>query len=397
MTMARLLLASALLVAACGGPGGGDPDGDAGPDAPDAGVDPSEAIYDPTVVLDIRITLPPASVAALGADPATYVTGDLQVGDEMVSNVGVRLKGEWNFRTLDEKASFKIKLDEFVSGQELRGLRKMTLNGALEDPSYVAERLVYSAFRAAEVPAPRANSARVWVNDELFGLYVNLETEDKTFLRRWFADDEGNLYEEMGAEFLPGNEVQFELETNETADDRSDLVAFIAAIDAADDATLDTDLEAVLDVDEFFRCMALEGILNQWDGYGYTLFGPNNFRIYHDPSTGTFSFIPWGMDMALKPFDGGDVDLLAPRGMILQRCFDGDACRARYLAAVREMTELVDSLDLPAQADAMYTQIAGHVAEDPRKEIDLATFEAVFAAERGWLTHRGADVRATLP
>jgi hypothetical protein len=389
------LLPIALLVA-CGGPGGGG-DGDGGPDTPDAGVDPSEALYDPEVVLDVRITLPPASVDALGVAPDVYVTGDIQVGDETVSNVGVRLKGEWNFRGLDAKASFKIKFNEFVPGQELRGLRRMTFNGALEDPSYVAERLVYSAFRAAEVPAPRANSARVWVNGELFGLYVNLETEDKTFVGRWFGDDEGNLYEEAGAELLPGNEGSFELETNETTNDRSDLIAFIAAIEAADDATLDTDLEPVLDVDEFFRCMALEGILNQWDGYGYTLFGPNNFRIYHDPSTGKFSFIPWGMDMALKPYDGGDVDVLAPTGMILSRCMNGDACRARYLAAVREMADLVDGLDLPAQADAMYTQIAGHVAEDPRREIDVGTFEAVFAAERSWLTQRGAEVRAVLP
>jgi spore coat protein CotH len=154
----------------------------------------------------------------------------------------------------------------------------------------------------------------------------------------------------------------------------------------------------VLDVDEFFRCMALEGIVNQWDGYGYTRFGPNNFRIYHDPSTGRFSFIPWGMDMALKPLnDEPDLDVLAPTGMLLQRCFAGEACRARYLATVRDMADLVAGLDLAAQADAMYAQVAEHVAADPRKEIDDATFEAVFAAVREWLTHRGADVRAALP
>jgi len=385
-----------LFLAACGG--GVDPVGsDGGSGDPDAGVDPSEALYDPAVVLDVRITLPESSIAALEADPSTYAPGDVEIAGETLTNIGVRLKGEWNFRGLDQKASFKLKFNEFVAGQELRGLRRMTFNGALEDPSFVAERLVYTAFRAAQVPAPRANSARIWVNDELFGLYVNIETEDKTFVGRWFSDDEGNLYEEAGVEFLPGNEGGFELETNETANDRSDLIAFIAAIEAADDATLDTDLAPVLDVDEFFRAMALEGIVNQWDGYGYTRFGPNNFRIYHDPSTGKFSFIPWGMDMALKPYDGGDLDLLAPTGMILQRCMAGDSCRARYLETIRAMADLVEGLDLPAQADAMHVQLAGHVAEDPRKEIDDATFEAVFAGERDWLVRRPDDVRATLP
>jgi hypothetical protein len=61
------------------------------------------------------------------------------------------------------------------------------------------------------------------------------------------------------------------------------------------------------------------------------------------------------------------------------------------------MTELVDALDLPAQADAMYAQIAAHVAEDPRKEITVEVFEETFAHERAWLVTRGAGVRATLP
>ncbi len=397
MVLRRIVLAA--LWCGCGGGGAAvddaGADGDAG--VPDAGAgDPSEAIYDPAIVLDIEITLPPTSVDALGADPYTYVPGDIRIGDETVTNVGVRLKGEYNLRTLDQKAAFKIKFDEFTE-QTFHGLHRMTLNACLEDPGFVAERLVYTAFRAADVPAPRANSARVSVNGELFGVYVNLETEDKTFLRRWFDDATGNLYEEQGAELYPGNETQYELETNTTANDRSDLAALIAAIDGATDDELDAALATVVDLDEFLRSQALEGILNQWDGYGYTLFGPNNFRIYHDPSTDAFSYIPWGMDMSLKPYDGGDIDLLAPTGMVVQRCLSGASCRARYLAVIRDMTLLVDSLDLPAQADAMYTQLAALIAEDPRREVDLATFEETFAAERALLVERGAAVRAQLP
>jgi hypothetical protein len=238
---------------------------------------------------------------------------------------------------------------------------------------------------------------RVYVNDELYGLYVNIETEDKTFVRRWYADPTGNLYEEGGAEFLPGNENSFDLETNSTLNDRSDLTAFFAAIEAANDATLDTDLEAVLDVDQFFKAQALEAILNQWDGYGYTQFGPNNFRIYHEPATDHFSYIPWGMDMSLKPLGAEGIDVLGPTGMLVQRCLAGASCSARYYELVRSMSELVDSLDLPAQADVLHDQVAAFVADDPRKEISTQTFEDVLAAERLWLTHRGADVRAALP
>jgi hypothetical protein len=41
----------------------------------------------------------------------------------------------------------------------------------------------------------------VYVNGKAFGVYANLETEDKPFLRRWFASDDGNLYEEGQRDF----------------------------------------------------------------------------------------------------------------------------------------------------------------------------------------------------
>jgi spore coat protein CotH len=356
-------------------------------------------VYDPARVPELDILLPPDSIAALAADPTVYARGSLRYGDEQIDDIGVRLKGEYTFRPLDQKAAFKLKFDEFVPDQTFHGLRRMTLNNALEDPSFVSERLVYTTFRAASLPAPRANNALVAVNGEPYGVYVNIESEDKTFLRRWFGDDDGNLYEEQGVELTPGNEGGWDLETNEMANDRSDLIALIAALDAAGDDTLLADLAPILDTDRFLRYCALEGIVNQWDGYAYTQFGPNNFRLYHDPSTGKFSFLPWGMDMSLKPLNGQEgLDLLqSATGLILTRCLNAAPCRAEYVQVVRDMTDLFESLDLPAQADAMHAQIAALVADDPRKEVDTQTFEQVFAGVRAWLEARPGDVRAQLP
>jgi hypothetical protein len=47
--------------------------------------------------------------------------------------------GRWiirgSLRTLDQKAAFKIKFDEFIEGQTFLGLKKLTLNNMVEDPS----------------------------------------------------------------------------------------------------------------------------------------------------------------------------------------------------------------------------------------------------------------------
>ena len=229
----RRVVAIAVIVAGCGGGAEGGADGGA-PDGPP--VDPSAAIYDPATVLQVELSLDAAALAALAAEPRAYARGAVRIGGETLADVGVRLKGEWNFRDLSAKAPFKLKFDEFVPGQRFHGLARMTLNNALEDPSWVAERLTYQLYRDAALPAPRANLAWVTVNGAAFGLYVNLETEDKHFVGRWFADAGGNLYEEHGAEFTAGSEGGFELETNPTAPDTADLTRLFAAVDGASPA-----------------------------------------------------------------------------------------------------------------------------------------------------------------
>jgi spore coat protein CotH len=384
------------MLAACGNGGGGDGDDDDG-GSPDAGVDPSAEIFDPDRIATYQLELPPDSVTALDADPRTYVRGTLRYGDEVVSDIGVRLKGEFNFRPLGQKAPFKLKFDEFVAGQTFHGLKRMTLNNAIEDPSFVAERLAYLVFRAADLPAPRAASAWVTVNGEDYGLYVNVETEDKALVRRWFSDDSGNLYEEQMEELVPGNEQAFELETNETANDRSDLTGLFAAIAAADDETLLADLAGVLDGDAFLRFCAQEAAVLQWDGYCHTRFGPNNFRLYHDPSDGHFHFLPWGMDMSWKPHEPAPIDPMDARGMLLQRCLNGTSCRAAYVAAVRTAADQLDALDLPALVERWGAQVRPMVEADPMREFDLDTFENNLGAVRDRVTARPAELRAALP
>lgn len=389
------VLLSVLVAAAAGcGEPGGEPGGDAGVDA--APLDPSAELYDPDRVPTFAIELPEASVAALTADPRTYVRGTLRYGAEVVPDIGVRLKGEWNFRPLGEKAPFKLKFDEFVPGQRFRGLKRMTFNNALEDHSWVAERVTYAVFRDADLPAPRANAALVTVNGAAYGVYVNVETEDKQLLGRWFPDDSGNLYEELGVELEPGNEDGFDLETNATTPDRGDLTALFAAIAGARDASLLADIGAILDGDAFVRYCAYEGAVSQWDGYCFTRFDPNNFRLYHDPSRG-FVFLPWGMDMAWKPYDGDTVVVTDARGLLLRRCLAGADCRARYGQALRAAADRLEALALPTLVDRWGRQVRALVDADPMKETDLAGFDATLAVVRAQVAARPGELRAQAP
>jgi hypothetical protein len=387
--------------------------GAGGSEPPDAGPPPdlSAEIYDEATLPRFDITLPESSIAALRADSETYVAADLRYGDELVSNIGIRIKGEGSFRTLDEKTAFKLKLDELVPMQTFRGLRRMTFNNMVEDPSFLAERLAYAVFRAADLPAPRCNSALIYVNDQFYGVYANVEAEDKTFLRRWFADEDGNLYEEGQEDFTPGAELAFDLETNELENDRSDLRAMIEAFQSATPASFLSAMSAVLDTEHFLRFTAAEALVNQWDMYGYTVFYPNNFRLYHDPTSSKFVFLPWGMDMSMKPYrDSGKPHIAiyelarrydSPRGQVtaglmLQRCLESEPCTAEYTAAVRELLVIYEDADLEAKAAAYYEQIKPHVALDERREYSDEQFEAGYDALVTTIRTRGDAIRADI-
>lgn len=370
--------------------------------------DTSGEIYDPAKLPRFDLELPAASVAALKQDPDTYVTGSLKYGDEVVSNIGVRIKGEGSKRTLDQKAAFKLKFDEFVPKQSFHSLRRMTLNNMVEDPSFLAERLAFHFFRAQKLPAPRCNSALVYVNGQSYGVYANVEAEDKTFLRRWFADDGGNLYEEGQVDFTPGNETAFDLETNEEANDRSDLVALISALSNAKPASYMTDLGAQLDMAHFLAFTAAEAAVNQWDMYAYTVFYPNNFRIYRDPTTQKFTMLPWGMDMSMKPFRDSqkphiDVQAIAREGdsqggkitagLMFRNCLTSPACKAEYLKVVNATADAYAAANLEALAKQYFVQIEAEIAKDTRKEYTAAEVKTGYESLLRTIRERPAALR----
>ncbi|MDF3070013.1 MAG: hypothetical protein K0R38_5614 [Polyangiaceae bacterium] len=388
--------------------------GSAGSSAGSAGttsvpvVDTSGELYDPEVVPRFDLELPAESLDALGRDPDVYVRGALRYGTERVADIGVRIKGEGSLRTLDKKAAFKLKFDEFVSKQGFHGLRRMTFNNMVEDPAFLAERLAYHFFRELGLPAPRCNHAVLYVNDELFGLYANVETEDKTFLRRWFSSDDGNLYEEGQVDFEAGNETKFDLETNEEKNDRTDMVALIAAVASAKPQTYLDDVGAQLDMTHFLRFTAAEAAVNQWDMYAYTVFYPNNFRIYRDPATQKFVMLPWGMDMSMKPYrDSGRPHILplelsrqydrpngqVTTGRIFRDCLTSEPCRAAYVTVVKETATRFEGAGLEALAKKYYAQVQAHIAADPRKEYTAAEVETGYQSLLDTVRERPAALR----
>lgn len=316
-----------------------------------AAADEAEVLFDPADVAEIDFTLPPESLQKLEEEPETeeyqHAGISVKVAGQTISlgDVGFRLKGgHGSFRDLDGKAAFKVKFKEF-DGPKLLGLKKLTLNNMVQDPSMVHETLVYELFRDMGVPAPRTGYAFVRINGEPYGVYLNVETYDDVMLPRLFPSTQ-HLFEAdaAGTDVRTGEADTFEVdEGSET--DLSDLEALIAA---ANDTVGDWSdgMGAVADLTEMTRMWAVERYAAHWDGYAGTAapFRPNNYYLHSDEA-GVFAMLPWGTDQTWE--EDKEVEFDEPAGgLLFNNCLADASCGGLYEAGLEEVAATVPDLEL---------------------------------------------------
>lgn len=399
--MSRALVCLVFL-AACGRDDAAAPD-DGGVDGDvDATVDKSETLFPHDRVIEVQITLTSADWDALrnqqpgppeatcsgppGVDAYTYFPATITVDGVTVANVGLRKKG--NLGSLSTtRPGLKVKVNEYVKGQRLAGLKQLTLNNNKQDETLISQCLGYGLFRQAGLPAPRCAFAHVTVNGADLGVYSNVESISKQFLTRAFGDDTGNLYE-SGGDFGPGGTGGFQPKQDESMPDCSDLDAVVTALEAPP-TELATRLGGVVDLDEFMRFWAMEVVTGHWDGYDNNV---NNFYIYHSPVTGKLSFIPWGTDALFE----ARVRSTRPQsvyacGAMAWKLYDTPATRALYLAELRDVLDSVwDGNAVAAEIDRMQallrpladpTNTGDYAARLDRVRTDVRAREGILRAE----------------
>lgn len=293
----------------------------------------------------IQIVVEPGELSKLKANAREYVRATIREGEQVYTNVAIRLKGSaGSFRSVTDQPSFTVNFDKFAEDQKFHGLKKIHLNSSVQDRGLLDEKISREIFEAAGVPAPRAGHAQVTFNKRLLGLYVLVEGVNKQFLKRHFEDTGGNVYEGKSGAEVPS------MPTNSGDDrrDKSRLRALAAAARQADLSERLNGLKETLDIDRFLTYMALEMILWHWDGY---TMHRNNFRIFHDRTTDRMVFFPQGMDQMFSNTDRS-VMPQQPAGMVAQAVLQIPELRERYRARVAEIATNV--FDVEAISSRIY-------------------------------------------
>lgn len=235
---------------------------------------------------------------------ATFIFESQGVKDT-VENVGLRFRGNTSRQKI--KKSFKVSFNEFESGRRYRGLKKLNLNAETNDPSMIRSRACFDFFRKYNVASSRTNHIELYVNDEFYGLYQNIEHVDGDFIKKYFGNKKGNLYkgsypcdltyisnnpDDYKGMTYPNTRI-YDLKTNKELDDYTKLAQFIDFLNNADDEDFNCKFSEYFNVVNYLKIAAIDVLLGNWDGY---IFNSNNYYLYENLLTNRFEYIPYDLD-----------------------------------------------------------------------------------------------------
>jgi spore coat protein H len=350
-------------------------------------VAPGVQVFDRDVLHEVSITVAPSDLPSLDERTDTRVPATLVFDGVTLMQVGVRNKGATSFQPVTQKPGFSIKLDEFVQGQKLDGLKKLVLNNTVQDPTWCNEILTYDTYRKAGLPAPRVAHAVVSLNGEPKGIYTISEAINAQFLARHYGAefDQGNLYEGPWDFTKSVEDVDLKDEVEELRS-RDDLRALTDVVLSEADATYPDRLASVLDVDQFILGYAIDVVTVAWDGYAYDAW---NFYLYDHPGDNRFVFLPSGANWPYFRDAAGAAPTIDP--MELPQLWGGSDPvgflaneRVRQIPVLhdRYVEQLIDvnhnAFDvaaLHAEFDRLRTVLHSTTRTDDATQRDLRTFD----------------------
>ncbi len=246
-----------------------------------------------------------------------YTALQVTIDGVITDSVGVRIKGNSFYGPAagDNKYQpYRLKFNEFRSNQKYDGLKQVNLHTHDLTQNFLA----YDIFRSAHLICPRTSFAKVYFDNTLLGLYMIVDEVEKIYLTRNFSNNNGNLYkaDEKGAylKWLGSDQNmynQYKLETNETLNDKTDLVALLNSIHNTPDADLITVISANLNFDNFMKSLAIEMYICKGDAFYDS---GHNFYLYHNTANNKFEYMTWDLDVSFTSLRFLDLNFRLPFG-----------------------------------------------------------------------------------
>ena len=370
------------------------------------------------------------------------VPATLSVDGRTYREVGVRFRGMSSYIMTPEgsKRSLNVTVDFAREDQRLMGYRTLNLLNVNGDATF-ARPLLYSEIAQKYLPAAKANYVRVVINNEDWGVFVNVEQFNADFIQARFGTRRGARWKVPGSPFGQGGmrylgedaekyKFIYEIKSNDNPGSWRALIAMFKVLNETPLEQLEAALAPVMDVDSVLKFLALEVALVNTDGYWTRA---SDYNIYQD-ERGRFHVIPHDVNEAFEEenfgaarpggpppgfpplppgmafpanFGRATVELDPLVGLddaskpLRARLLAVPALRARYLAYVRDIADKwLDWRTLEPMVRRYQALIAESVKADTKKLYSFEAFQSNVATGddslRGFVERRRAFLLKTV-
>ncbi|MBK6783703.1 MAG: CotH kinase family protein [Saprospiraceae bacterium] len=387
-----------------------------------AGKNASIELYDATTVEEIRLYFPQTNYWNLltqNYNAKIDLPASLTYKGETLDSVGVRFKGQTSyFMNNSQKKSFNLSIDAFKEDQKLKGYKTLNLNNGWEDPTFMREVLYYALIRP-HTPVVKANFVKLYINDQYWGIYLNVQQLNKDFLEEWYASNDGNNFRAdsptgttggggggggpqwgdgtAAVNFLGTDSLLYQkyytLKSSGYNNPWTELIEACNVLNNSGTA-LEQTLPEHFDLDKILWHLACEIAFVDDDSYVYK--GKMDYYLYQDDITGRWTTHDYDANSTMSnnqqritwsPFYNEN----KPNYPLLNKVLSIPAFRQRYLAHMR--TILNTSFD-ETRANALINSydvlIKDHVFADTKKPTTNANYTSGVTGLKNFIKNRKA-------
>jgi spore coat protein CotH len=318
----------------------------------------------------------------------TNIPATMVFKGETYDSVGVRFRGQTSYMFIQgsQKKSFNITLDWIIDDQEIEGYETLNLINGYEDPSFIREPL-YQKLSRNHIASAKSNHVQLFLNDQNWGIYINIQQLDRKHAREWFLDRNATRWRAektvggpgFGAGFSSLNwlgwdtavyQDYYTMKKYYKPNPWDDLVNVCNALNNTPLDDLVDSLSNYMDIDGTLWFLAHEILFTDDDGYVYK--GGMDYYLYFDIATNRMVPIEYDANSCMSiqkatqwsPF----YREANPDYPLMNRLMAVPELRQRYLAHVRTiMDQSFEISFIEAEIDAYAARIQQHVQDDPKK------------------------------
>lgn len=303
-------------------------------------------------------------------DKPSVMTESVTIGDKTIGYTGLKTKGNYTLEhtvtdnAYSDRFSFTINFGKYIKKaqygekQNFYGCDKISFNNFFFDKSMMKEYISLMLMTEMGVPTPQYGLAKLYINDEYYGVYFMVEAMESTILEQYYqvkkkelspylVKPEGTalLYDVLAVDDSPLWENDEETRTD-VADMLPTVMEWARRLNAlsqgkdfeGQEIEINSGkyielLEQIMDVDEAVRYFAVHSFLCQMDDM---FVEQHNYGLYVD-TEGKCLLIPWDYDLSFGCYYPSDAESTANfdldmmyKGVSVPGSGQADAANAAY-------------------------------------------------------------------